>query len=257
MSYEAQQHPALLTKILVKINEPENEKYQREVVDFFSPILYMKQKFKPVIGAYKKVKMNYAREAWTPEVELTLSYLEKEVPPEIPWCMDILITKIRYLSNNKKLNEDIIAVQVSLSKEVVEKVPKEIMHGFLQAHQDLRDMNRTIQVPGPIMEESAYRDYENSLPQIQELFPKSGMSATNKQRFLDFIATKDKAKMDYATFIKHPVVKEILQRETISKMDATWTQILPILGQYIKSIEHVEALWKVRYQFESLLPIYV
>ena len=85
MSYEAQQHPALLTKILVKINEPENEKYQREVVDFFSPILYIKQKFKPVIGAYKKVKMNYAREAWTPEVELKLSYLTKEVQPEIPF----------------------------------------------------------------------------------------------------------------------------------------------------------------------------
>ena len=34
MSHEAQQHPALLNKILVKINEPENDKYQREVVDF-------------------------------------------------------------------------------------------------------------------------------------------------------------------------------------------------------------------------------
>ena len=55
------------------------------------------------------------------------------------------------------------------------------------------------------------------------------MSATNKQRFLDFIATKEKAKLDYATFIKHPVVKEILQRETISKMDATWTQILVVI----------------------------
>ena len=109
----------------------------------------MKQKFKPVIGAYKKVKMNHAREACTLEVELKLSYLEKEVPPEIPWCMDVLITKIRYLSNNKKLNEDIIAMQVSLSKEVVENVPTEIMHGFLQAHQDLREMNRTIQVPVP------------------------------------------------------------------------------------------------------------
>ena len=240
--HEAHKHPALLTKILVKLNEPENEGYQKEVVDFLSPILYIKQKFKPVIGSYKKVKMNYAREVWTPEVELKLSYLAKEVPPEITWCMDVLITEIRYLSNNKRLNEDIIAMQVSLSKEVVEKVPKEIMHGFLQAHQDLREMNRTIQVPGPIMEESAYRDYENSLPQIQELFPKSGMSATNKQRFLDFIATKDKAKIDYATFIEHPGVREILQKKTLSKMDETWTQLLPILGQYIKSIEHVEAL---------------
>ena len=89
MSHEAQQHPALLNKILVKINEPEKDKYQREVVDFFSPILYMKQKFKPVIGAYKKVKMNHAREAWTPEVLLKLSYLEKEVPPEIHGYIDI------------------------------------------------------------------------------------------------------------------------------------------------------------------------
>ena len=154
-SYEAQQHPSLLTKILVKINEPENEKYQREVVYFFSPILYIKQKFKPVIGSYKKVKMNYVREVWTPEVELKLNYLVKEVPPDIPWCMDVLITKIRYLSNNKSLNEDIIAMQVSLSKEVNEKVPKEVMHGFLQAHQDLRELNRKIQVSGHIMEESA------------------------------------------------------------------------------------------------------
>ena len=159
-SHQVQQHPALLTKILVKINEPENEKCQREVVDFFSPILYIKQKFKPVIGSYKKVKMYYAR-------ELKLSYLVQEVPPEIPWCIDVLISKIRYLSNNKKLNEDIIAMQVSLSKEVVEKVPKEIMHGFLQAHQDLREMNRTIQVPGPIMEERAYRDYENPSPKFR------------------------------------------------------------------------------------------
>ena len=145
--------------------------------------------------------MNYAREVWTPEVELKLNYLVKEVPPDIPWCMDVLITKIRYLSNNNSLNEDIIAMQVSLSKEVNEKVPKEVVHGFLQAHQDLRYLNRKIQVPGPIMEESSYRDYENSLPRIQELFPKSGTSAKDKQRFLDFIATKDKAKIDYATFI--------------------------------------------------------
>ena len=74
---------------------------------------------------------------------------------------------------------------------------------------------------------------------------------------MDFIATKDKAKIDYATLIEHPGVREILQKKNLSKMDETWTQILPILGQYIKSIEHVEALWKVRYQFESLLPTYV
>ena len=69
--------------------------------------------------------------------------------------MDVLITQIRYISNNKSLNEDMIALQLSLSKIVNEKVPKEVMHGFLQAHQDLREMNRTIKVPGPIMEESA------------------------------------------------------------------------------------------------------
>ena len=103
-----------------------------------------------------------------------MNYLVKEVPPDIPWCMDVLITKIRYLSNNKSLNEDIIAMQVSLSKEVNEKVPKEVMHGFLQAHQDLREMNRTIQVSGPIMEESAYRDYENSLPIFRNFSPSLG-----------------------------------------------------------------------------------
>ena len=118
MTLQEDKHPALLTKILEKLNEPENEEYQKEVVDFLSPILYIKQKFKPVIGSYKKVKMNYVREVWTPEVELKLNYLVKEVPPDVPWCMDVLITKIRYLSNNKRLNEDIIAMQVSLSNEV-------------------------------------------------------------------------------------------------------------------------------------------
>merc|ERR1712215_298239 len=59
----------------------------------------------------------------------------------------------------------------------------------------------------------------------------------------------------------HPKTRQkwllTLSLNTHSKVDATWTQILPILGQYIKSIEHVKALWKVRYQFESLLPTYV
>ena len=222
MSQNDTKHLALLNKVVEELNKLENVDYLKETINFFNPVLYIKQKYKPIVGSYQKVKINEIG-LWTEEAELKLDYLAKEVPPDIQFSMNLLITKIRYLSNNKSMNEDIIAMQVSLSKEVVEKVPKEIMHGLLQAHQDLWDMNSTIQFPGPIMEESAYRDYENSLPQIQELFPKSGMSATNKQRFLDFIATKEKAKMDYATFIKHPVVKEILQRETISKMDATWT----------------------------------
>ena len=106
-------------------------------------------------------------------------------------------------------------------------------------------------------EESAYRDYENSLPQIQELFPKSGTSEEDKQRFLDFIATRDKAKLAYNVFIEHPGIREILQKENLSQMDKTWVQILPIIGQYLKNIEHVVSLWRARYQFEIQLLIYV
>ena len=86
--------------------------------------------------------------------------------------MDLLVTKMRLLSNDKHLKEDIAATQINMSEIVRAKVPREIMNGFLRAHQHLRVLNATIQNPGWIMEESAYRNYESSLPRIQELFPK-------------------------------------------------------------------------------------
>ena len=82
------------------------------------------------------------------------------------------------------------------------------------------------------MEESAYRDYKNSLPQIQELFPKSGTSEEDKQRFLDFIATRDKAKIAYNVFIEHLGIREILQKENLCQMGANTANYRPIPQEY-------------------------
>ena len=104
-----------------------------------------------------------------------MDYLIKEIPPDIKFSMDLLVTKMRLLSNDKSLDEDIAAIQIHMSEIVAAKVPKEIVNGFLHSHQRLRVLNATIQTPGWIMEESAYRNYESSLPRIQELFPESGI----------------------------------------------------------------------------------
>ena len=88
------------------------------------------------------------------------------------------------------------------------------------------------------MEESAYRDYSSS-SQLQELFPKSGILEDDKQNMLDFIASRDEAKTAYDVFTKHPVIREILQKENSSQTDVMWMQVLPIMGQYLKNIEHV------------------
>ena len=65
------------------------------------------------------------------------------------------------------------------------------------------------------------------------------------------------AKTAYDVFTKHPVIREILQKENSSQTDMMWMQVLPIMGQYLKNIEHVVSIWRARYQFESQLPIYV
>ena len=95
MMLQENKHLALLTNILEELNKLENEEYQKEVINFLSPILYIKQKFKPVIGSYKKVKMN-GMKLWSPEVELKLDYLSREVPPDIQLCVNMLIIKISF-----------------------------------------------------------------------------------------------------------------------------------------------------------------
>ena len=69
-------HLALVTKVIDELNKLENQEYQKEIADFLSPVLFIKQKFKPIIGSYRKVKMN-ALGLWTPEADLKLDYLTR------------------------------------------------------------------------------------------------------------------------------------------------------------------------------------
>ena len=107
------------------------------------------------------------------------------------------------------------------------------------------------------MEESAYSNYEDPRDDVKELFPKSGILEGDKQRMLEFIETRDEAKIAYNVFVEHPGIREILQKKTLSQIDKMWVQVLPIMSQYLKTIEHVISLWRARYQFEIRLPIYV
>ena len=68
---------------------------------------------------------------------------------------------------------------------------------------------------------------------------------------LDFIATRDEAKIAYNVFVEHPGIREILQKKTLSQIDKMWVQVLPIMSQYLKNIEHVVSLWRAKYQFET------
>ena len=67
----------------------------------------------------------------------------------------------------------------------------------------------------------------------------------------------NEAKAGYQAFVEHPAVRELLQRKTLSQIDKMWIQVLPIMNQYLKNIEHVISLWKARYKFETKLSIYV
>ena len=125
---------------------------------------------------------------------------------------------------------------------VAANVPGEIVCDFLQAHQRLRVLNVTIQTPGWIMEESAYINYEDPRDDVKELFPKSGILEGDKQRMLEFIETRDEAKIAYNVFVEHPGIREILQKKTLSQIDKMWVQVLPIMSQYLKNIEHVVSL---------------
>ena len=101
--------------------------------------------------------------------------------------MDLFVTKMRGLSNDKWLDEDIAAIQINKSEIVQAKVSREIVNSFLWSHQGLRVLNVTIQTPGWIMEESAYSNYEDPRDDVKELFPKSGLLEGDKQRMLEFI----------------------------------------------------------------------
>ena len=60
-----------------------------------------------------------------------MDYLAKEIPPDIKFYMNLLVTKTRLLSNDKSLNEDIAALQLSMSEIVNAKVPREIVNFFM------------------------------------------------------------------------------------------------------------------------------
>ena len=74
---------------------------------------------------------------------------------------------------------------------------------------------------------------------------------------LEFIEARDEAKIAHNAFVEHPGIREILQKKTLSQIDKMWVQVLPIMSQYLKNIEHVVSLWRARYQFETKLSIYV
>ena len=92
------------------------------------------------------------------------------------------------------------------------------------------------------MEESAYSNYEDPRDDVKELFPKSGILEGDKQRMLEFIEETDEAKIAYNVFVEHPGIREILQKKTLSQIDKMWVQVLPIIRQYLKNIEHVVSL---------------
>ena len=69
MSARTTKHFVLLNKILEELNKDENVDYIKETITFFSPVLYTKQKYKPLVGSYQKVKINEIG-LWTVEVEL-------------------------------------------------------------------------------------------------------------------------------------------------------------------------------------------
>ena len=120
MSARTTKHFVLLNKIVEELNKDKNVDYIKETITFFSPVLYTKQKIKLLVVSYQKVKIN-ERGLWTVEVELTLDYLIKEIPPDIKLnnSMDLLTQKMRELTKNKCFNEDLAALHVN-KREIVQ-----------------------------------------------------------------------------------------------------------------------------------------
>ena len=66
-------HVVLLNKIVEGLNANESNEYQKETLTFFNPAKYTKQKNRPFVGLYEKVKLNESK--ITLEVELKLDNL--------------------------------------------------------------------------------------------------------------------------------------------------------------------------------------
>ena len=69
MSQQEVKHLALLNKVVEELNKLENVEYLKETINFFNPIIYIKQKYKPIVGSYQKVKINEIG-LWTAEADL-------------------------------------------------------------------------------------------------------------------------------------------------------------------------------------------
>ena len=66
------------------------------------------------------------------------------------------------LSDDKQLNEDIIACKNFDLQKLKSKVPSQTVNGFLKAHKVLQELNLQILSVGPLMEENVYLNYEDS-----------------------------------------------------------------------------------------------
>ena len=141
MSKLTTKHLVLLNKIVEELNKEENVDYLKETINFFNPVLYIKQKYKPAVGSYQKVKINEIG-LWTVEAELKMDYLIKEIPPDIKFSLDLFSTKMGEPSSNKCFNEDLKALHVNKSEIVQANVSEEIVNGFYHSHQRLRANSR-------------------------------------------------------------------------------------------------------------------
>ena len=120
-----------MDEILDDLNKTENAKYQDFFVEWFKPFLYTKQKFNPMVEADKKVKI---KEKLLP-IE---TWWVRKIPKYAKISMDLVISKMKELSNSRDLNEDITICQMHNSQTVQNKVPPEIVNGFLNAKKVLR-----------------------------------------------------------------------------------------------------------------------
>ena len=81
MSKLTTKHLVLLNKIVEELNKEDNVDYLKETINFFNPVLYIKQKYKPLVGSYQKVKINEIG-FWIVEAELKIDFLIKEIPTD-------------------------------------------------------------------------------------------------------------------------------------------------------------------------------
>ena len=104
-----------------------------------------------MVGAYKKVKI---KEKLLP-IE---TWWVRKIPQYVKISMDFVKSKMKELSNNRDFNDDITICQIHNRHTVQNKVPPEIVSGFLSVHQTLQTLNLQSQSIGALMEENAYSD---------------------------------------------------------------------------------------------------